>query len=196
MSLGRNDPFDFWFFPFFHINQAEETKSFPSVPFPPLSIVLNNINISPSSNGAINLWNSSLELSPSSIIVDIHFRNTFRTSPIQPSSTSLWAQFMYYILFYSFKHSPSLCNLWGKLRKCGLEGMGRFLLNLLYELNTCLLPSGQGTLVAHQVYGVGLVLEISTPKQFLYSGWLWPKVSAWTLFSFKNGWLSLANFSC
>lgn len=47
-------PSIFGLFPFFHINQAEETKSFPSVPFPPLSIVLNNVNISPSSKGAIN----------------------------------------------------------------------------------------------------------------------------------------------
>ena len=63
--------------------------------------------------------------------VDTHFRDTFSTSPIQPSSTFLWAQFMYYILFYSFKHGPSPCDLWGKLRKCGLKGMGRFLSDLL-----------------------------------------------------------------
>ena len=31
--------------------------------------------------------------------VDTHFRDTFRTSLIQPSLTSLWTQFMYYILF-------------------------------------------------------------------------------------------------
>ena len=45
--------------------------------------------------------------------VDTHFRDTFSTSPIQPNSTSLWTRFMYYILFYSFKHDPSPCNLWG-----------------------------------------------------------------------------------
>ena len=33
------------------------------------------------------------------IVVDTHFRDTFRTSPIQPSLTSLWTRFMYYILF-------------------------------------------------------------------------------------------------
>ena len=55
---------------------------------------------------------------------------------------------LYYILFYSFKYGPSSCDLWGKLRKCGLEGMGRFLSNLLHEPTTCMLPSGQGTLVA------------------------------------------------
>ena len=32
--------------------------------------------------------------------VDTHFRDTFSTSPIQPNPTSLWAQFMYYILFF------------------------------------------------------------------------------------------------
>ena len=31
--------------------------------------------------------------------VDTHFHDTFRTSPIQPSSTSLWIRFIYYILF-------------------------------------------------------------------------------------------------
>ena len=31
--------------------------------------------------------------------VDTHFRDTFRTSPIQLSLTSLWTRFMYYILF-------------------------------------------------------------------------------------------------
>ena len=76
------------------------------------------------------------------IIVDTHFRDTFHTSLIQLSPTSLCAQFMYYILFYSFKHGPSLYDLLGKLRKCGLEGMGWFLLDLLHESNTCMLPSG------------------------------------------------------
>ena len=37
---------------------------------------------------------------------------------------------------------------WGKLRKCGLDGMGQFPLGFLHEPNTCVLPSGQGTLVA------------------------------------------------
>jgi len=79
---------------------------------------------------------------------------------------------MYYILFYSFKHDPSLCNLLGKLEKCGLEGMGWFLLDLLHEPNAYVLPSGQGTLVAHQAHGGGLVPKISTPKEFLCSGCL------------------------
>ena len=58
----------------------------------------------------------------------------------------------------------------GKLRKCGLEGMGRFLLDLLHELGPCVLPSGQGTLVEPQAHGGGLVSKISTPKQFLCFG--------------------------
>ena len=102
--------------------------------------------------------------------VDTHFHDTFRTSLIQLSSTSLQAQFMYYILFYSFKQGPSPCNFWGKLRKCSLEDMGWFLSEILHEPNTYMLPSGQGTLVAPQAYGEGLVPEISTPKEFLYSG--------------------------
>ena len=80
--------------------------------------------------------------------VDTHFRDTYFTSPIQLSLTSLWARFMYYIIFYSFKYGPSPCDLWGKLRKCGLEGMDRFFSDLLHEPNTYVLPSGQGTLVA------------------------------------------------
>ena len=57
-----------------------------------------------------------------------------------------------------------------KLRKCGLEGMDRFILDLLHESNTCVLSSEQGTLVTPQVHGGGLVPEISTPKQLLCSG--------------------------
>ena len=102
--------------------------------------------------------------------VDTHFHDTFSTSPIQPSLTSLWAQFMHYILFYSFKHGLSPCNLLGKLRKCGLEDMGRFLSDLLHELSSCMLPSGQETLVAPQAHGGGLVSKISTLKQLLCFG--------------------------
>ena len=58
----------------------------------------------------------------------------------------------------------------GKLRKCGLEGMGRLLSDLLHERNPCVLPSGQGTLVASQAHGGGLVPKISTSKELLCSG--------------------------
>ena len=71
---------------------------------------------------------------------------------------------MYYIIFYSFKHDPSPCNLWEKLRKCGLGGIGQFLSNLLHEHSPYVLPSEQGTLVASQTHGGGLISKISTPK--------------------------------
>ena len=117
--------------------------------------------------------NYSVDLS-SLLCVDTHFRDTFFRSPTQSSPTSLWAQFMYYIIFYSFKHGSSPCNIWGKLRKCGLEGMSWFLSDFLHEPNPCVLPSGQGTLVAPQTHGGGLVLKISTSKELLCSGWLCP----------------------
>ena len=104
------------------------------------------------------------------LCVDTHFHDTFSTNPIQLSLTSLWAQFMYYIIFYSFKHDPSPCDLLGKLRKCGLEGMGWFLSGILHELSSCVLPSGQRTLVAPHAHGGGLVYKMSTPKQLLCSG--------------------------
>ena len=37
---------------------------------------------------------------------------------------------------------------WWKLRKYGLEGMSRFLSDLLHEPNPFVLPSGQGKVVA------------------------------------------------
>ena len=91
---------------------------------------------------------------------------------------------LYYILFYSFNHGPSPCDLWGKLRKCGLKGMGWFLSNLLHEPSSCVLPSGQRTLVVPQVHGGGLVPKISTSKELWCSRWLWPKVSALTWFCY------------
>ena len=56
-----------------------------------------------------------------------------------------------------------------KLRKCGLEGMGWFFSDLLHEPNLCVLPSGQGTLVAPQAHRGGLVPKISTSKELLCS---------------------------
>ena len=103
------------------------------------------------------------------VTVDTHFRDTFSISP-----TSLWAQFMYYIIFYSFKHGPSPCNILGKLRECGLKGMSRFHLDLLHEPNSCVLPSGQGILVAPQAHERGLVPKISISKELLCSRWLCP----------------------
>ena len=65
--------------------------------------------------------------------VNTRFRDTFSTSPIQPSSTFLWTRFMYYILFIFLSMAQAHVTIWGKLRKCGLEGMGRFLSDLLHE---------------------------------------------------------------
>ena len=77
---------------------------------------------------------------------------------------------MDYVLFYSFKHGPSPCDLVGKLRNCGLEGMGWFLSDLLHEPSPCVLTNGQETLVAPQAHGGGLVPKISTLKEFSCSG--------------------------
>ena len=70
------------------------------------------------------------------------------------------------IIFYFIllRMAQAHATYWGKLRKCGLEGMGRFLSDLLYEPSPCVLPSGQGTLVAPQAHGISLVSKISTPK--------------------------------
>ena len=57
----------------------------------------------------------------------------------------------------------------GKLKKCGLEGMGWFLSDLLHKLSPCVLLSEQGTLVASQAHGRGLVSKISTSKELLCS---------------------------
>jgi len=130
------------------------------------------------------------------MVVDIHFCNTFSTNPIQPSLTFLWAQFMYYIIFYFFKHDPNLCSILEEIEEVWFGGYGLVSFGPFAWASPCVLPSGQGTLVAPQAHGEGLVSKISTSKQLLCSSWLWPKVSVRTLFTFKNGWLSLANFSC
>ena len=54
--------------------------------------------------------------------VDTYFCDTFSTSPIQLSPTSLWAQFMYYIIFYYFKHGPSPCDLLGEIEEVWFGG--------------------------------------------------------------------------
>ena len=48
------------------------------------------------------------------------------------------------IIFYFILLSMAQAHAtyWGKLRKCGLKGMGRFLLDLLHESSTCVLQSG------------------------------------------------------
>ena len=56
--------------------------------------------------------------------VDTHFRDTFSTRSIQPSLTTLWAQFMYYILFYYSKHGPSPCDLFEEIEEVWFGGYG------------------------------------------------------------------------
>ena len=117
-----------------------------------------------------NFWKLSLTS------INTHFRNIFCISSIPPSSTSLWAQLMYYIIFYSFKNGPSPCNI-GEIEEVWFRGYGLVPSNLLHEPNACMLPSGQGILVAPKDHGGGLVPKISTTKKFLCFGYLWPKVS-------------------
>ena len=59
--------------------------------------------------------------------VNTQFHDTFSTSPIQPSPTSLWVQFMYYIIFIILSMAQAYVTYWGKLKKYGLEGMDQFL---------------------------------------------------------------------
>ena len=104
----------------------------------------------------------------------------YKLDSIKPDFLMGSINVLYYILFYSFKHGSSPCELLEKLRKCGLKGMGWFLSDLSHEPNTSVLPSGQGTLLASQAHERGLVPKIFTPKVLLCSGWLWPKVYALT----------------
>ena len=81
------------------------------------------------------------------IIVDTHFRDTFFYKPdsIKPNFLMGSIHVLYFILL---SMAQAHATYWGKLRKCGLKGMSQFLSDLLHEPNTCVLPSGQGTLVA------------------------------------------------
>ena len=56
--------------------------------------------------------------------VDGHFHDTFFTSPIQPNLTFLLAQFMYFILFHSFKYDPSPCDIFGEIKRVWFGGYG------------------------------------------------------------------------
>ena len=53
---------------------------------------------------------------------------------------------------------------YGEIEKVWFGGYGLVPLDLLHEPSPCVLPSGQGTLVAPQAHGIGLVSKISTPK--------------------------------
>ena len=54
--------------------------------------------------------------------VDTHFRDTFFTSSIQSSPTALRAQFMYYIIFYSFKHGRNPCDIFEEIEEVWFGG--------------------------------------------------------------------------
>ena len=77
-------------------------------------------------------------------------------------------------------------QLMGKLRKCGLEGMGWFFSDLLREPNLCVLPSGQGALVAPQTHGGGLVPKISTSKELYALGDCVPNFQPSSIFHTKT----------
>ena len=99
---------------------------------------------------------------------------------------------MYFILFYSFKHVPSPCYIFGKFRECGLEGMGRFRLELLHEFISCVLPSGQETLVASQAHKWDLVPEISTSKNLMRLLSMAQSLCPNPFLPLKHSWLLLA----
>ena len=71
---------------------------------------------------------------------------------------------LYYI--YYFKYNPNPCDLLGKLREYGLEGMGWLDSNLLHEPSPQVLLSELGTQVALQAHEGGFVPKISTSKSF------------------------------
>ena len=88
---------------------------------------------------------------------------------------------LYYI--YYFKYNPSPCDLLGKLREYGLEGMGWLDSNLLHDPSPQVLLSELGTQVAPRAHEGGFVPKISTSKEFLYSGLLWSSFSALQFFA-------------
>ena len=63
-------------------------------------------------------------------------------------------------------HDPSPCNILGKLRDCGLEGIGSFLSELSHELiSPCIYATKRVRDVGGILgYGGGLVPKFSTPK--------------------------------
>ena len=103
-------------------------------------------------------------------IFTIHFLRARFNKAQLPCGLNSYIILYFIILSMTQAHA----TYWGKLRKCGLKGMDRFLSNLLHEPSLCVLPSGKGTLVAPLAHGGGFVPEISTPKQLLCTGWLWP----------------------
>ena len=61
----------------------------------------------------------------SEIVIDTHFCDTFHTSPFHTSPTSLWAQLMYYIIFYFILLSMAQAHaIYGKIEKVWFRGYG------------------------------------------------------------------------
>ena len=112
------------------------------------------------------------------------WRILYKPNSIEPNLIMGQIHVLYYFLF--FKHGPSPCNIWAKLRKYGLESMGQFLSDLLHEPSPCMLPIEQGTLVAPLAHGEGFVPKISTLKEPLCSDWLWPNFFALPFFGLKH----------
>ena len=73
--------------------------------------------------------------------------------------------------------------------------MGRFLSDLLHEFISCMLPSGQETLVAPQAQGGDLVPEISTPKSLMLLLSVAQGLCPNPFLLLKYNWLSLAYYS-
>ena len=103
---------------------------------------------------------------PWSHLLAIHtcFCDTFSTSPIQPSLTSLWTRFIYYILFIFLSMAQAHVTIWENWGSVVWRVWVSFFWTFCMSLYPCVLPSGQGTLVAPQAHGGGLVSKISTPK--------------------------------
>ena len=75
---------------------------------------------------------------------------------------------MYHIFILFFKHAP-IMRLIGEIEELWFGGRGSVSFQtFLHEPNLSMLPSAQRMVVASQAYGRGPVLEISTPKEFLY----------------------------
>ena len=84
-------------------------------------------------------WPTSYDLCLVPIFVTNFLQVRFNQAQLPYGSNS--CILLYFILL---KHGSGPCNIWEKLRKCGLEGMSWFLLNLLYKPSPCMLQVGKG----------------------------------------------------
>ena len=93
--------------------------------------------------------------------VDTHFRDTFLKARFNQARLPHGLNSCIILCFILLSMTQAHVTYWGKLRKCDLEGMSRFLLNFLHEPSPCMLPSEQGTLVVPQAHEGDLVPKIS-----------------------------------